>query len=174
MGGQRMMVGKNNLGAITGLLLLVLLLSAAAHAAQSAASLTVSVNVDGNCTASTQSLNFGNPASGDINSNPTDAEAVLSVNCSTGTPFQIDMDAGLQPSGCTSARCMSNGADLLPYNIYLDAARTQVWGTSVGGTQVDGVGVGSPEPHTIYGRIFQASNPNPGIYTDTVTITITF
>ncbi|HEY2977511.1 MAG TPA: spore coat protein U domain-containing protein, partial [Burkholderiaceae bacterium] len=40
---------------------------------------------------------------------------------------------------------------------------------------VTGTGNGSPQPHTVYGRVpAQATTPAPGTYTTTITVTVTY
>ncbi len=68
-------------------------------------------------------------------------------------------------------------AEGLNYNLYLDAARTTIWGDGTGGTQV--YSNANPPNNTnvtvtIYGRIPASQDVSAGSYTNTVTATINF
>jgi spore coat protein U-like protein len=71
---------------------------------------------------------------------------------------------------------MSQGANLLSYSLYTDAARTNVWGDGTGSTATIGnTGTGAVQNVTVYGRIpgSQSSAP-PGSYADTISVTVTY
>jgi spore coat protein U-like protein len=73
---------------------------------------------------------------------------------------------------------MVSGADQLFYNLYLDAARTIIWGDGTGGTQ--SFFIGNPQGNNqdlsvpMFGRIPASQNVKVGAYTDTVTVTLSF
>jgi spore coat protein U-like protein len=72
---------------------------------------------------------------------------------------------------------MVSGGNELVYNLYTSAARTTVWGDGSGATStVSGVGAGllTASTHTVYGRIGVNQDANPGSYSSTVTVTLTF
>jgi len=98
---------------------------------------------------------------------PTNANSVI-IALSTGT------------SGTYSARTMQNGGNILNYQLYRDAARTQVWGNGTAGTftqTLSGGSVGGGTRNystTVYGRITALQNVPAGAYLDTVTVTVTF
>ncbi len=116
---------------------------------------------------------------------PTLATATLSsgtvsVSCvvsgATGhNPVTIAFDAG--SSGSFLSRTMLNGADSLNYNLYLDAAYTQVWGdgSSVSVTSTQYVSPGKPSfSATVYGMIPALQTPGSGTFIDTITMTVSF
>lgn len=116
---------------------------------------------------------------------PTVAAATLSsgtvsVNCvvsgATGhNPVTIAFDAG--SSGSFLSRTMLNGTDSLNYNLYLDAAYTQVWGdgTGVSVTDTQFVTPGKPAfTATVYGLIPALQTPGSGTFIDTITVTVSF
>jgi spore coat protein U-like protein len=78
-------------------------------------------------------------------------------------------------SGSYAARTLRSGAFELPYNLYLDAARTQVWGDGSAGTFTD-----SPNPGNVtrtipvYGRIPPLQDAAAGTYSDTIVVTFVF
>lgn len=84
-------------------------------------------------------------------------------------------------SGSYAPRKMASGANTLSYNLYLDAARTTVWGDGSGGTSLvsDGSLLGLlghyVRVYDVYGRILaNQQTAHPGSYADTVTITVTY
>jgi spore coat protein U-like protein len=84
-----------------------------------------------------------------------------------------------QGSGTAFAtRRMVQGSDQLFYNLYLDAARTVIWGDGTGGTQA--FIVRNPQGNNqdltvpIFGRIPPVQNVGVGSYSDTITVTLTF
>ena len=92
--------------------------------------------------------------------------------------FTITMGPGV--SGDQTARTMlSAGATVLNYNLYRDAARTQIWGDGTPPTfVVSGVRPAKGRPtfysYPIYGRIFANQVPDPGVYSDTPLVTVLF
>src|SRR5262249_50386983 len=87
------------------------------------------------CVLSGGSVNFGvyNP----VAVLPTDGAGTVSLQCNWVGPggaehvaYVVTLSTGV--SGGYVARTMVSGADTLTYNLYVDAARTQVWETARG------------------------------------------
>lgn len=102
-----------------------------------------------------------------------DSSSTLSYRCPASQPVRISLDAGL--AGSFEARAMTMGAERLLYNLYLDAARTIVWGDGTGGSRV-GPGViarGALGTTTAYvfGRVFAGQDAAAGVYGDTIRVT---
>jgi spore coat protein U-like protein len=120
----------------------------------------------------TTSVAFGtyNP----VNGAPTDSTGSVSYFCPGALSPVISISAG--SSGSFSPRHMtSTTTDVLTYNLYLDAARTTVWGDGTGGSAtVNGTVATNPATNTIYGRIFPGQSIAAGSYSDTLTVTINF
>lgn len=109
----------------------------------------------------------------------------IQVQCTKDTPYTIALDAGQHPntSGNVDTRTMVYGANLkngVGYNLYSDAARTQVWGNSqpsngTSGNVVAGKADGSLQSYQVFGRIKKPTDSiTPGIYKDTVTVSVAF
>jgi spore coat protein U-like protein len=69
----------------------------------------------------------------------------------------------------------------LGYNLYYDAAYSQIRGNGTGGSQTGGATLnltpGAPTQSVnavIYGRIPAGQDPAPGSYLDTIVVTITY
>jgi spore coat protein U-like protein len=137
--------------------------------------LSVSASVSKNCIVSASPMNFG---SVDVtNGQSFDSTAELSVRCTSGTDWTATADAGLGTGATTATRRMQNGANLLGYTLYTDSARTNVWddGEGEAANAIEGVGSGSAQLATIYGRVFGGQNSLPsGNYADTVQVTVAY
>jgi spore coat protein U-like protein len=102
-----------------------------------------------------------------------DAAGSISYLC---TPQKPAVWLSTGSSGTYSARTLRSGANVLRYNLYLDAARTIVWGDGSAGTSVD---VANPAPINlktlpVYGRIPPGQDAAAGTYSDTIVVTFAF
>jgi spore coat protein U-like protein len=165
---------------LSGALAAALLLAAADDSPGATVSTTmmVSVTVASTCTVSANPLSFGTylPGQGSMSGSTT-----LGVLCTRGAPFSIALNAGTG-GGTVAQRVMTMGANTLAYNLYTSAAHTTVWGD---GTQssatVSGTGRGLASAavitQTVYGLLPDSvANVNlaPGLYTDIVTVTVSY
>ena len=99
---------------------------------------------------------------------PVDSTGSVTVTCvSSTTPYNVLLGAGANYS---SARRMASGTNYVPYELYRDSGRTQVWGETIGTDTQTGTGTST---FTVYGRV-----PNlayaAGNYTDTVLVTVDY
>ncbi len=131
---------------------------------------TVSGTVTKQCLVTAQTLDFGSKG---VLSGSTNATGQVDVTCSSGTPYAIGMDAGLNGGGNINARKATLGSNSIGYQIYLDSGHTMVWGTG-SGTTAGSTGTGSDQAFPVYGQIPAQSTPGPGTYTDTVIVTVTY
>lgn len=69
---------------------------------------------------------------------------------------------------------MTSGAATLNYALYRDSGHTNNWGNVVGTDTLAGIGSGLLQTLTVYGRLSGAQFPTPGVYSDTVTATLTY
>jgi len=135
----------------------------------------VTITIDATCAIATNPVAFGvqEAEPGNI-----DEDAALTVNCTNGTAYQVGLSGG--NGGDTSARVMTldGGTDTIGYQLYKDAARTDVWGNVVGSDTVldtgDGFGADTGILHTVYARATITGAEVAGDYSDTVTATVTF
>ena len=132
----------------------------------------VTATVLASCTLTAGNVVFGNYAAAQL-----DATGTLSVTCTTGASYVIALDAGSGTGATVATRRMTHSvssAQTLAYSLYRDASRALVWGTTAGVNLYAGVGTGSAQSITVYGRAAGAQYPEAGAYTDTVTATITY
>jgi spore coat protein U-like protein len=156
------------------LLLGVLCIAAASGwAATATTTMTVTTTVTPACTIAAAPLNFGtttNPIPSNI-----DVTSTLTVTCSSGTPHAVALNVGTGAGATLATRRMTSGAFTMNYSLFTTAARAAVWGDGTAGSvTVSGVGSGAPDPVTVFGRIPPQTVGGTGVYTDTVTATITF
>lgn len=125
------------------------------------------------CTVTTSALEFSTYDL--LSALPTDAHGSVNVSCSSGTMYVIRLDAGSGGTAAFSPRQLTGdvSADALNYNIYVDAARTQVFGDGTSGTvTVVGLGSGATQIHQAYGRIPARQKVGPGRYGDALAVSV--
>lgn len=106
---------------------------------------------------------------------PLEAVGQVRVTCDTGVSYEVQLGPGGNSSSSFSPRRMAGGPYFLDYNLYLDAARTRVWGDATGGTEIlSAGGTGGQDVYSIYGRVFPLQVVGVGAYGDTVTVSVIF
>jgi spore coat protein U-like protein len=120
---------------------------------------------------SNNDLDFG--TTGVIATN-IDATTTFTVQCTNTTPYDVALDAGTTGGGTTTTRLMTNGAATVQYQMFSEATRTNNWGNAAGTDTVGGIGDGTAQTLTVWGRVPAQTTPEPDTYTDTVTVTVTF
>jgi spore coat protein U-like protein len=141
------------------------------EAATATSTIIVSATVISFCLISAAPLTFGNYTSAQL-----DATAVLSASCTLGTPYTISLDQGGGTGATVAARHMNGtvAGSTLNYSIFSDTTRLAIWGNVVGTNTTASTGTGVVQTFTAYGRIPAAQLSAPGIYTDTVNVTLTY
>ncbi|MFB9059440.1 MULTISPECIES: Csu type fimbrial protein [Sphingobium] len=143
------------------------------QAATTTTTFPVTASVLTACAVSANPLNFGNydPTS----ATPLDATTNLSVLCTVGTSFTVGLNAGAASGATVTARRMVNGANILNYALYREAARTNIWGNTPGTDMPPATTAPIlPTALTVYGRIPAGQNVPAGGYADTVTVTVNY
>lgn len=140
----------------------------AAHAAT--AQLNISATVVSTCAVGTTPIDFGN-----YDGSQVDTTGQVIVTCNNGVPYTVALDGGLNTDGAN--RLLSNGVGgLLPYRLTyvgVDWGDTGVTDTFAG-NPVASAGTGTPEAFNVEARLFANQDAPPGVYTDTVTVTVAF
>lgn len=102
----------------------------------------------------------------------TGGSSGIEVRCNSGTTYAVAFDAGQNASGNIADRAMRgavNTSQLIPYQLYSDAARTDILAT------LTLTGNGAYQPIPVYGRVPPLSpTPPADTYTDAVTVTVSF
>lgn len=133
-------------------------------------SFTVLANVPNNCSVIAQDMDFGSHG---VLREAVDATGGVEVTCTTGTPFNVGLNNGLQGQGPTQRR-MTLGGETITYGLYQDAARSLPWGDTIGVNTQTGVGAGGAQQFPVYGRVPAQRTPRAGTYRDTVVVTVTY
>lgn len=136
-----------------------------------ALSVSVTATVTANCALDVTNINFG--SIGALGSN-VDATGLITVTCTNTTPYNIGLNAGTGTGATVAARKMTKGAQMVVYTLYKDAARSSVWGNTIGTNTLAGTGTGTGQSLTVYGRVAAQSTPAAGTYSDTVVVTVTY
>lgn len=109
---------------------------------------------------------------------PLDSTATIAYSCTpsvTSPRIFLSMGGG----GSFNPRRLTGPlGTLATYNLYLDSARTTIWGDGSGGTSF----ITGPDPssnsqvftYTIYARVFAGQDLIAGAYSDTITVTINY
>jgi spore coat protein U domain-containing protein, fimbrial subunit CupE1/2/3/6 len=121
-------------------------------------------------------------------SSPLDGSGQIAVDCNpNNVMFTATLSTG--GSGSYTPRRMASGANTLQYNLYLDAARTNIFGDGSGGTQaatcITGItaygcigsnpsGQGRRATLPFYGRIPAGQDVEAGLYSDTIQVIVVF
>jgi spore coat protein U-like protein len=148
--------------------------SSVASAGTATATFTVQATIASACLVTANLLNLGTYS-------PTAAAALtgsttINVNCTSGSPFTAALNVG-SGGGAFTGRTLLSGTNTLTFNLYRDAAFSQVWGDGTGSTfTVAGTGSGLLTANTInvYGSIPISQDKPVGTYSSLITVTITY
>ena len=150
-------------------------LSVYTYAGKGTSTMNVSVSVAHSCSIDSNPMAFGT-YDGNA-STALEAKATVVSTCTSGAAALITMSAGASAgSGSAEApvRRMTAGAGkYLVYQVYSDVARGSVWGNTAP-TGVAFTGTGVSQTHTAYGSVPPAQRVAQGVYTDQLSITITY
>jgi spore coat protein U-like protein len=132
-------------------------------------SFSVTATVVPSCSITASALNFGAYTGAAAN-----ATSTLTVQCASGTPYNVGLNAGTASGATVTTRKMMNSSNALSYSLFSDSGRTKNWGNTVGTDTLGGSGSGTAQTLTVYGQVPGGQKPVPGSYTDTVTATLTY
>lgn len=140
-----------------------------AFATTGTATMTVSTTIAATCTITATPIAFGT-YTGVV----SQATGSVTVTCTNTTPYDVGLNEGTATGATTANRSMANGATLLNYDLFTDSARTHNWGNIVDTDTVEMTGTGLGQTLTVYGQISAGQYFSPGLYTDTITATVTY
>ena len=153
-------------------------LSADTYADTVTSTMSVSATVGHSCSIDSNPMAFG--AYDRVVSNAStalEATATLVSTCTSGAAALITMNAGASAgsgSADAPARRMTAGAEkYLAYQVYSDVARGTVWGNT-SPTGVALTGTGASQTLTAYGSVPAAQPAAQGVYSDQLSVTITY
>jgi spore coat protein U-like protein len=150
-----------------------------ATAGTAVVNLPVSMVVAQTCTVAAAGIDFGT-----LGIDPSLSTGTIIVTCQSGVPYSVALDQGADYQPPIGRHAVSNGGLVhLRYELYSDAARTQIWGdngfasTYTTGFPVSQTGNGTPQSLPVYGATFGGVFPGgypAGTYQDQVTVTVHF
>jgi len=145
------------------------------EAASATSNLNVTASVGANCTISTATVAFPayDPVVANASTNDDGTGSVI-ITCTRGTAATIGLGLGANASG-SQRRMKDATTDYLNYELYQDAGRATVWGTTGAGLLSPVAAPDkNPRTFTVYGRIPSAQDVPAGSYSDTVVATVNF
>ena len=148
----------------------VLLAPSTAQATTDTSTMAVTATVVATCALAASPLAFGN-----YTMSQTDSTTSVTATCTSGTTYTVALSAGTGSGASVANRKLTGPASAtLNYSLYQDAGRTTLWGQTVGTDTVAGTGSGTAQTLTVYGRIPAAQGSAAGVYTDPITVTLTY
>jgi spore coat protein U-like protein len=140
-----------------------------------------SMSAGGGASSASVSVTLSTLSFGDIGEPGTyGGTASLDVTVPPGMEYAVAADAGLHSFGGFRCVMLKDGAEVIPYQLYKDPACNTPWGDSdfedtfPYGSAIRGEGTGAPQSVTMYGRLLVGPAPIPGLYGDSVVITLHF
>jgi spore coat protein U-like protein len=137
----------------------------------------VQARVDPECIVATAPLAFGSydPVSANATT-PLDGTGTVNVYCTPGTAATVLLDLGSNASGSTR-QMLGPSANLLQYEIYRNAGRTLIWGSTIptanSGTSTS-INTAINNGFSAYGRIPAGQDVIFGNYSDSVLVTVNY
>lgn len=105
---------------------------------------------------------------------PTDSSGSITYRCKNvkGRPVRITLGPG--GAGTYATRQMRSTTDVQQYNLYLDAARTTIWGDGTGGSSFYQLVPTADTNITVvvYGRVPAGQDIRAGTYVDSIVATM--
>jgi spore coat protein U-like protein len=135
--------------------------------------LEVDAVVISSCEVTTTPIHFGNyDGMADIN-----VSGSVDVRCNTGINYDIALDSGANYQNLT--RNISNGTDVIPYELTIPATGAEWGDMSYGNTYpwgdvVNNTGTGIAQTNTVNARLMGGHDVSLGAYNDTVNVTLHF
>jgi len=103
-----------------------------------------------------------------------DAQGSIDVSCTGGTTFNIGLDGGSGTVIATRRMVNQTGLQTVSYQLFREAARTSVWGNTIGSDTVPGTGNGASQTFPVYGRVPAQPGFGTGTFSDSVQVTVTY
>ena len=136
------------------------------------------------CAATATTVNFGNSV-GILNSTLTSTGTITNT-CTNLDSYSITLSQGTTSGGTFGDRLMAgSGSAVVHYQLFTPTTITSsggtgcnystVWGDATSGTSlVSDTGTGVAQNFTVCGRVQTQTTPAPGLYQDTILVTVTY
>jgi spore coat protein U-like protein len=148
--------------------------AASVSAATATGSFTVQAVINSACNVAATTLNFGTYNPGGASA--LTGSSTVSVYCTSGSAYTAALSVG-SGGGTFAARTLSSGTDTLNFNLFRDAAYSQIWGDGTASTYtVAGTGAGllTANTLTVYGQIPLSQDKPAGVYSSIITVTVSY
>ncbi len=131
----------------------------------------VSAGISANCIVSASDMSFGPQSSlaADLY-----AISAISVTCTTNAPYWVALDGGAGAAADPAQRKLTGPMGGIAYGLYSDSGYQRPWGWTRDVNTVAGRGGAIPAKLSVFGRIKAQATPAPGVYSDTVTLSVNF
>lgn len=165
---------KNNIQA--ALLMCIMGYSGVTRSATATSTFSVTATVISDCiinSATTLAFPSYDPTSG----TDTTGSSTLSITCTSGTGFNLGLNAGTGSGATVATRKMTRtagGVQTLNYSLYSDPSNTVLWGNTIGTDTVASTATGLAQNFTVYGKIPASQTVPAASYLDTITLTVTY
>ena len=130
--------------------------------------------VEGACSVSATPVSFG--VYDVFQASPTDSTGTVTYRCGN-TDHHITITISSGSAGTFTPRTLRSGADTLGYNLFRNAAFTEVWGDGAGATATYFI-VNPPNNQDVvlpvYARIPAGQDARAGTYGDSVVVTVEY
>lgn len=142
--------------------------------AQQTETATISVNAEvvAGCGAVTATdVDFGAQPQTETDST---GQSTITVNCSTGTSYTVEINYGMTPQGTLRTVTGSGVGAAMDYYVWQDSNGTVPWGDIANTAEYNGTGTGAADPLTAYFVLDRTGGAAPDTYTDLLAVTLTF
>ncbi len=152
--------------------------TAAVAATTKTANFNVTASVVANCNISAVDIAFG--AYDPLSANPLTQNGQVTITCSKGAAVSIGLSGGGNKAAPFNQMKSASTSSFLQYQLYQDSGFATQWSDSQpagSGTvmSIASVGVLTPVPYTIYGRVPAGQTASVATdYADTVTASVNF
>ncbi len=132
----------------------------------------VTAAITANCSVSATNMTF--PPQTTF-ANPVNSQSSVTITCTSQAPYWIALDGGTSGASDPTQRKMSLAGHSITYGLYRDSANRSPWGNTQSVNTAVGTGSAGPNTFIVYGLIPRPpAIPLPGVYQDTVTVTVNF
>lgn len=132
------------------------------------------VDASASCSLSATGVIFG--SYNVFGASPVDSTATIALLCTSGEDEHVRVTLDRGRTGSFN-RALQSGANRLSYNLYLDAARSSIWGDGTSGTVLY-QNANPPRNQVVnipvYGRIPAGQDAAIGTYSDSIVVTVLY
>ncbi|HDT1349389.1 spore coat U domain-containing protein [Escherichia coli] len=119
-------------------------------------------------------MNFGTLVGGQTPQLRGKAQSSVIIQCPVGTAYSIGLDNGQHYNGSQRQLCSGTG-ECVKYGLWKNNSATEEWGNVPGVSTLDiSSSSGDKNRYVVYGVLPSQQWPSPGIYSDTIIVTLMY